>query len=192
MNPADHLGLVGAIAKRYPRNLLAYEDLVQAGVIGLMRAVEKFKPELGFAFTTYASFWVRQAIRRALSNTAMMIRLPVHKHDEACRQGTLPVEPTSLDAERWNDGTSSYTLYDLLPCEGQNPEDEAARVEEEGILRAEVSKLTERERTILHMRFTDGLTLAETGEHFGLTRERIRQIEGQALRTLKTRLERAL
>lgn len=188
MNPADHIGLVGSIAKRYGQ-IMPYEDLVQSGVIGLLRAVEKFEPERGFTFANYAQWWIRQAITRSIQNTAKTIRLPVHVHLKLRRAGEdAPREPLSLDAPLSLDDDG--TLHDILPDERvATPEDLASTAQLHSILREQVATLSERERTILRMRFEDELTLKEVGARLGCSRERVRQIQVEVFEKLRKRME---
>jgi RNA polymerase primary sigma factor len=219
-----NLRLVIAFAKRYVNRGLPMLDLVQEGNIGLMRAVEKFEYRRGFKFSTYATWWIRQAITRALADQSRTIRTPVHVAEtisrvnrasqalvqELGRRPTLaeiadaigaPVEkvqiamrcmhePKSLDAPLGIEGES--TLGDLVedarvPSPLQAAIQTALSDEAERLLET----LTPREATILRMRFGLGgsgeHSLEQVGERFGVTRERIRQIEAKALARLKVR-----
>jgi RNA polymerase sigma factor (sigma-70 family) len=185
-----HLGLAYAVAKRRARGCehLREEDLIQAGALGLMRALEKFEPERGHQFSTYANWWVRQSIGRAAADQDRTIRLPIGKQAQLYSRGELKRERIkSLDAELPG-YESPTTLYDVLGEAGADPVERLSAAEDREELKAAMLRLTERERFVLRQRFWGELTLQEIGAELGVTRERIRQIEKQALSKLFSRL----
>jgi RNA polymerase primary sigma factor len=222
----SNLRLVVKIAKRYVNRGLPFMDLIEEGNVGLIKAVERFKASKGCRFSTYATWWIRQSIERALTNQVRTIRLPVHVSDDVERMnrsaenvnrrlGRYPTDEELAEETGFTvayiqrlqsirrkifsidqaiDVDGDFTLQDKL--EDPDVEDPVDTIHSDKMRRfvlRKLSMLTDRERKILTMRFgledDDSMTLERRGKAFGVTRERIRQIQVEALAKLRGALE---
>lgn len=218
----SNMRLVVSIAKAYRASGIPIEDLVQEGSIGLMTAAERFDPDRGFRFSTYATQWIRQAIGRAVDNKAKSIRLPAHVSESlrkleraraelrreygedptyeqlAERTGISPrkiaalmnttQEPISLDLPVGDEENTSLGAL-LTDRTAPDPQVRLLDVEVREEIAAILNLLDDRERTVMRRRFgfdgEEGCVLAQIGEELNISRERVRQIEAQALRKLR-------
>ncbi len=219
----SNLRLVVAMGKRYINRGLPFSDIIEEGNIGLIRAVEKFQYERGFRFSTYASWWIRQSIERAIANQVRIIRLPVHVAELANSYSrTIRKLTQQLGREPFNEEVAkkmrvginrvralsqvtreTYSLDMLISGEGDDtlkdilsddhtPSPSSASDERlrSRYLSEWISELPDTERSIIEMRYglnrTNPRTLDSIGREFGITRERVRQIENQAIRKLRS------
>jgi RNA polymerase primary sigma factor len=209
------------IAKRYNGHGLAFLDLVQEGNIGLMKAAERFQHRKGFKFSTYATWWIRQGITRALADQSRTIRVPVHMNEVSHKIARISKRLTQQHASpaRFEDigdaldmspdkvhetvqafqdplsletpiGDGETVLTDFIPdSRTVSPEGPITRQETNKLMEQILGNLTPREQTVIRLRFGIGQdepwTLEEVGQTMSVTRERVRQIEAQALTKLK-------
>lgn len=221
-----NLRLVVNIARGYTGKGLSLQDLIEEGNLGLLRAVEGFDPSMNTRFSTYASYWIKQSIKRALVNTAKTIRIPAYMvellakwrratsklqdelgrqptHEEIARLLELPKKKLSIikkairiynSAPQPEQAETGWSLDEMLMDDNsKSPDNEMVEADDLHHVLDLLDKMDQREATVLRMRFgldnEEPRTLKEIGERLGLTRERVRQIESEALSKLSESMQ---
>lgn len=178
-----NLRFVISNAKKYQGMGLPLEDLISEGNIGLLSAIDKFEPEKGYHFISYAVWWIRQSIQKAIMDKSRMVRLPVNRIAEADKYG---IDVTSLDVPVGDD--QDMTVGDFIESQDAGPDQQVLESELKNSIERILDGLSEKERQIIIYRYglrnNKPMSLKEVGDLYGLTKERIRQIEKKVLSNL--------
>ena len=189
--PHEHDGLVLRMARRFTwalkQGALEFTDLVQAGRTGVLKAKTKYDPAFGTAFSTYATFWILQSMRRLVQNEGSTIRIPVHAQVTARKNGRTSSFYTRVPIEQPGSDGGEINILDVI-CPTEADDEAPDRGDLERKVHEALMRLPPRERTVLMVRFFRDGTLQDAGKELGFSRERARQVEARGLAMLKAEL----